>query len=156
MVRPTWPAQWASGFFFFFFFFLRIPLLFEKRWQALQMLWRNGLKLYPFWGHSSFRVIHWETIVTKSYSQTLMAMKSECKIYTHKCYVTLEWPLMLHFTYRLWCPQFVPSENNSACERFREQKFPFLRFFPQAALCPFSILGRTLSDRQPSTDFKWI
>ena len=25
-------------------------------------------------------------------------MKSGCKMYTQKCYVTLEWPLMLHFT----------------------------------------------------------
>ena len=26
----------------------------------------------------------------------LMAMKSGCKIYTHKCYVTREWPLFKH------------------------------------------------------------
>ena len=39
--------------------------------------------------------------------QTLMAMKSGCKINTQKCYVTLEWPLMLHFKHRLCCPQFV-------------------------------------------------
>ena len=38
--------------------------------------------LYPFRGHSSFTVIHWETIVTKVHSQMLMAMKSGCKIYT--------------------------------------------------------------------------
>ena len=24
-------------------------------------IYSNGLKLYPFSGHSSFRVIHWET-----------------------------------------------------------------------------------------------
>ena len=54
---------------FFYFFFIGLPLLVEKR-------------LYPFWGHSSFRVIHWETIVTKVHSQTLMAMKSGSKIYT--------------------------------------------------------------------------
>ena len=46
-------------------------------------------------------------IVMKVHSQTLMAMKSGCKIYTQKCYVTLEWPLMLHFKHRLCCPQFV-------------------------------------------------
>ena len=46
-----------------------LPLLVEK-------------SLYPFWGHSSFRVIHWETIVTKVHSQMLMAMKSGWKIYT--------------------------------------------------------------------------
>ena len=50
---------------------------------------------------------YWETIVTKVHSQTLMAMKSGCKIYTHECYVTLEWPLMLHFKHRMCCPQFV-------------------------------------------------
>ena len=32
--------------------------------------------------YTGFRVIHWETIVTKVHSQTLMAMKSGCKIYT--------------------------------------------------------------------------
>ena len=48
-------------------------------------------------------VIHWETIVTKVHSQTLMAMKSGCKIDTHKCYITLEWPLVLHFKHRLCC-----------------------------------------------------
>ena len=56
------------------------------------------LKVDFFLGHSCFRVIHWETIITKVHSQTLMAMKSGCKMYTHKCYVTLEWPLMLHTT----------------------------------------------------------
>ena len=43
----------------------------------------------------------------KVHSQKLMAMKSGCKIDTHEYYVTLEWPLMLHFKYRLCCPQFV-------------------------------------------------
>ena len=45
-------------------------------------IYSNGLKLYPFSGHSSFRVIHWETIVMKVHGQTLMAMKSGCKMYT--------------------------------------------------------------------------
>ena len=66
-------------------------------------LYSNGLKLYPFSGHSGFKVIHWETIVMK----VLMAMKSGCEIYTHKCYVILEWTLMLHFKHRMCCPQFV-------------------------------------------------
>ena len=50
---------------------------------------------------------HCETIVTKVHSQTLMAMKSGCQIYTHKCYVTLEWPLVLHFKHRMCFTQFV-------------------------------------------------
>ena len=64
------------------------------------------LKVY-FFRTLMFRVIHWETIITKVHSQTLMAMKSGCKMYTHKCYVTLEWPLMLHFKHRMCCPLFV-------------------------------------------------
>ena len=44
-------------------------------------IYSNGLKLY-FLGHSSFRVIHWETIITKVHNLTLMAMKSGCKMYT--------------------------------------------------------------------------
>ena len=83
-------------------------------------------------------------------------MKSGCKIYTQKCYVTLEWPLMLHFKHRLCCPQFVqyagfmPSENNSTCEvplkcNFANKRSLFEDFFTQAVPCPFSILGRTLS-----------
>ena len=59
----------------------------------------------------------------KVHSQTLMAMKSHsgCKMYTQKCYVTLEWPLMLHFKHTgVGCVAHnlcnVPSENNSACE----------------------------------------
>ena len=67
-------------------------------------IYSNGLKLYPLSGHSGFKVIHWKTIVMKEH---LMAMKSGCIIYTHKCYVTLEWPLMLHFKHRMCCPQFV-------------------------------------------------
>ena len=66
----------------------------------------NGLK-FIFLGHSCSRVIQWETIITKVHSQTLMAMKSGCKMYTHKCYVILEWPLMLHFKHRMCCPLFV-------------------------------------------------
>ena len=90
----------------------------------------------------------------KVHSQTLMAMKSGCKIYTQKCYVTLEWPLMLHFKHRLTCVAHnlcnVPSENNSACEvplkcNFANKRSLFEDFFPQAVPCPFSILGRTLS-----------
>ena len=54
---------------------------------SVNQIYSNGLKF--FLGHSSFRVIHWETIITKLHSQTLMAMKSGCKMYTHKCYVTL-------------------------------------------------------------------
>ena len=32
--------------------------------RALSMneIYSNGLKLYPFSGHSGFKVIHWETI----------------------------------------------------------------------------------------------
>ena len=63
--------------------------------------------------------------------QTLMAMKSGCKIYTHKCYVTLEWPHMLHFKHRVCCPQFVQYalRKNYAREsalkmKFCEQKCP--------------------------------
>ena len=70
-------------------------------------LYSNGLKLYPFSGHSGFKVIHWETIVMKVHGQTLMAMKSGCKMYTHKCYVILEWTLVLHFKHRMCCHQFV-------------------------------------------------
>ena len=35
--------------------------------RALSMneIYSNGLKLYPFSGHSGFKVIHWETIVMK-------------------------------------------------------------------------------------------
>ena len=32
-------------------------------------------------------------------------MKSECKIYTLKFYVALEWPLVLHFKHRMCCQQ---------------------------------------------------
>ena len=71
------------------------------------------LRTFKFYGDSQ------ETIVTKAHSQTLMAMKSGCKIYTQKCYVTLEWPLMLHFKH-IGCLAHtlcnVPSENNSAHE----------------------------------------
>ena len=63
---------------------------------SVNQILSNGIKLI-FLGHSSFRVIHWETIITKVHSQTLMAMKSGCKIYTRKCYVTLEWPLNVKF-----------------------------------------------------------
>ena len=49
---------------------------------SVNEIYSNGLKLYPFSGHSSFRVIHWETIVMKVHGQTLLAMKSRCKIYT--------------------------------------------------------------------------
>ena len=73
---------------------------------SVNQIYSNGVKLI-FLGHSCFRVIHWETIITKVHSQTLMAMKSGCKMYTHKCYVTLEWPLMLHFKHRMCCPLFV-------------------------------------------------
>ena len=100
----------------------------------MNQIYSNGLK-FIFLGHSCFRVIHWETIITKVHSQTLMAMKSGCKMYTHKCYVTLEWPLMLHFKHSLiGCVAHylgnVPSENNYARESalkmlFREQKCPF-------------------------------
>ena len=70
-------------------------------------IYSNGLKLYLFSGHSGFKFIHWETIVMKVHGQTLMAMKSGCKIYTHKCYViVLEWPI-LHFKRRMCCPKFV-------------------------------------------------
>ena len=40
----------------------------------------------------------------KVHSQTLLVMKSGCKFYTQKCYVTLEWSLMLHFKHRMCCP----------------------------------------------------
>ena len=63
-------------------------------------------------------VIHWETIVTKVRSQTLMAMKSGCNIYTQKCYITLDWPLC--YISNIGCVAHnlcnVRSENNSACE----------------------------------------
>ena len=41
--------------------------------RALSMneIYSNDLKLYPFSGHSGFKVIHWETIVMKVH---LMAM----------------------------------------------------------------------------------
>ena len=61
-------------------------------------IYSNGLKLYPFSGHSGFKVIHWETIVMKVHGQTLIAMKSGCKIYTPKCYVILEWPLKCYIS----------------------------------------------------------
>ena len=73
---------------------------------SVNQIYSNGLK-FIFLGHSCFRVIHWETIIMKVHSQTLMAMKSGCKMYTHKCYIILEWPLMLHFKYRMCCPLFV-------------------------------------------------
>ena len=63
----------------------------------------------------------------KVHSQTLMAMKSGCKIYTQKCYVTLEWPLW--YISNIGCVAHnlcnVPSENNSACE----VPVPFLKIF---------------------------
>ena len=68
----------------------------------------------------------------KVHSQTLMAMKSGCKMYTHKCYVTLEWPLMLHFKHRMCCPLFVQcalrkfyARESALKMQFREQKCPF-------------------------------
>ena len=77
-----------------------------------------------------------------------IAVKSGCTICTQKCYVALKWPLMLHFKHRMCCPQFVqlcpqkiisrvkvPLKCNSANKS---------ALFPQAARCPFSILGRTL------------
>ena len=76
-----------------------------------------------------------------------MAMKSGCKMYTQKCYVTLEWPLVTFQTYDVlpticaMCPQKiimrakVPLKYNFANKS---------ALFPQAAPCPFSILGRTL------------
>ena len=67
----------------------------------MNQIYSNGLK-FIFLGHSCFRVIHWETIITKVHSQTLMAMKSGCKMYTHKSYVTLEWPLMLPIGLRVF------------------------------------------------------
>ena len=66
-------------------------------------IYSNSLKLNPFSGHTSLRVF----TVMKVHGETLMAMKSGCKMYTHKCYATLEWPLMLHFKHRLCCPQIV-------------------------------------------------
>ena len=39
---------------------------------SVNQIYSNG---FIFLGHSSFRVIHWETIITKVHSQTLMAMK---------------------------------------------------------------------------------
>ena len=74
--------------------------------SSVNQIYSNGLKTF-FLGHSCFMIIHWETIITKVHSQTLMAMKSGCKMYTHKCYVTLEWPLMLHFKHRMCRPLFV-------------------------------------------------
>ena len=38
---------------------------------SILFYYSNGLKLYPFSGHSGFKVIHWETIVMKVH---LMAM----------------------------------------------------------------------------------
>ena len=78
----------------------------------------------------------------KVHSQTLMAMKSGCKIYTQKCYVNIG--CVAHNLCK------VPSENNSACEvplkcNFANKRSLFEDFFPQAVPCPFSILGRTLS-----------
>ena len=61
----------------------------------------------------------------KVHGQTIMAMTSGCKIYTHKCYVILEWPLMLHFKHRICCPQFVQHalRKNSARESALKTKF---------------------------------
>ena len=43
------------------------------------------VKFYDVMGIQCFRVIHWETIVTKVHSQTLMAMKSGSGVkFTHK------------------------------------------------------------------------
>ena len=84
----------------------------------MNQIYSNGLK-FIFLGHSGFRVIHWETIITKVHSQTLMAMKSGCKMYTHKSYVTLEWPLKCYIS-NIGCVAHylcnVPSENNYARE----------------------------------------
>ena len=41
------------------------------RGLSMNEIYSNGLKLYPFSGHSGFKVIHWETIVMKVH---LMAM----------------------------------------------------------------------------------
>ena len=80
-------------------------------------------------------------------------------IYTQKCYVTLEWPLMLHFKHSLVAHNLcnVPSENNSACEvplkcNFANKRSLFEDFFPQAVPCPFSILRQNTEhcDLQPS------
>ena len=75
----------------------------------------NGLKLNPFSGDSSFRVF----TVMKVHFQTLMAMKSGCKIYTHTnvtqhlngplCYIS-----NIGYVAHNLCN--VPSENNSARE----------------------------------------
>ena len=98
----------------------------------------------------------------KVHSQTLMAMKSGCKIDTQKCYVTLEWPLMLHFKYRFnRCVAHnlcnVPSENNSACEvplkcNFANKRSLFEDFFSSSSAVPFFNPGQNTEhcDRQPS------
>ena len=59
------------------------PIWQKKNIYILFFIFRITISsLYTFGGHSSFRVIHWETIVTKVHSQTLMAMKSGGKMYT--------------------------------------------------------------------------
>ena len=65
----------------------------------------------------------------KVHSHTLMAMKSGFKMYTQKCYVTLEWPFMLHFRHSMCCPQFVQCapKCNFAIKS---------ALFPHAAPCP--------------------
>ena len=104
----------------------------------MNQIYSNGLK-FIFLGHSCFRVIHGETIITKVHSQTLMAMKSGCKMYTHKCYVTLEWPLMLHFKHVLpticaMCPQKIITRAKVPLKCNFANKSAL---FPQAAPCPF-------------------
>ena len=87
---------------------------------------------------------------------SLFTMKSGCKICTQKCYVTLEWPLMLHFKHMMCCPQVcpqkiiprvkVPLKCNSANKS---------ALFPQAVPCSFSILGRTLDNNPPVCTQRW-
>ena len=86
---------------------------------SVNEIYSNSLKFNPFSGHSSFRDFKERPLVMKVHGQTLMAMKSGCKIYTHKCYATLEWPLVLHFKHRIYVAHnlcIVPLENNSARE----------------------------------------
>ena len=76
-----------------------------------------------------------------------MAMKSGCKIYTHKCYVTLEWPQMLHLNMDV-LPKICAMHPQKIIPRTKVPlKCNFANksaLFPQVAPCPFSILGRTL------------
>ena len=62
-LRHDTPSQRQAALFLLFVLFFKNP--FYIFFLGLLLLFEESLTLYPFGGHSSFRVIHWETIVTK-------------------------------------------------------------------------------------------